>query len=32
MICSFVCPVDDPPLITHRPVRNKKQVVPAVSK
>lgn len=32
MICSFVCPIDDPPLIVHRPVRNKTQVVPAVSR
>lgn len=32
MVCSFVCPVDSPPLITYRRVKNKKAVVPAVSK
>ena len=32
MICSFVCPVDNPPLITYRRVKNKKAVVPPVSK
>jgi dihydropyrimidine dehydrogenase (NAD+) subunit PreA len=32
MVCSFVCPIDDPPLISHRPVRNKKAVVPPVSR
>jgi dihydropyrimidine dehydrogenase (NAD+) subunit PreA len=31
MICSFVCPVDDPPLITYRAVRNKPPVVPPVA-
>ncbi len=32
MVCSFVCPVDAPPLITYHPVKNKKAVVPPVSK
>lgn len=32
MVCSFVCPVDDPPLIRHEPVKGKPQVVPAVSR
>jgi len=32
MICSFICPVDDPPVITYKRVRNKKQVIPPVSR
>ena len=32
MICSFVCPVDDPPLITHKYVDGKKEVIPPVSR
>lgn len=31
MVCSFVCPVDDPPLIKYRTVKNKKPVVPPVA-
>jgi len=32
MVCSFICPVSDPPLITYRQVKNKPAVVPAVSR
>jgi len=32
MICSFVCPVDDPPMITYRQIKNRKQVIPPISK
>jgi dihydropyrimidine dehydrogenase (NAD+) subunit PreA len=32
MICSFICPVSNPPLITYREVKNKKPVIPPVSK
>lgn len=31
MICSFICPVSDPPLITYKKVKNKKPVIPPVS-
>ncbi len=32
MICSFICPVSCPPLITYKEVKNKKPVIPPVSK
>jgi len=32
MICSFICPVDNPPMITYKEVKNKKPVIPQVSK
>ncbi|MFC2061558.1 NAD-dependent dihydropyrimidine dehydrogenase subunit PreA [Elusimicrobiota bacterium] len=32
MICSFICPISDPPLITYKEVKNKKPVIPEVSK
>jgi len=32
MICSFICPVDAPPLITYKAVRNKKEIMPPVSR
>ena len=31
MICSFICPVDNPPMITYKYVENKKEVMPPVS-
>ena len=31
MICSFICPVDNPPMITYKYVENKKEVIPPVS-
>ena len=32
MVCSFICPVSCPPLITYKEVKNKKPVIPSVSK
>lgn len=32
MICSFICPVSDLPMITYKEVKNKKPVIPPVSK
>ncbi|MFH1957825.1 MAG: NAD-dependent dihydropyrimidine dehydrogenase subunit PreA [bacterium] len=32
MICSFICPVSDPPMIKYKEVKNKKPVIPPVSK
>ncbi|MBU4128692.1 4Fe-4S binding protein, partial [bacterium] len=32
MICSFICPVANPPMITYKEVKDKKQVIPPVSK
>lgn len=31
MVCSFVCPVSDPPLIRFREVRDKKPIIPPVA-
>lgn len=31
MVCSFICPVSDPPLITYKEVKNKKPVIPPES-
>ena len=31
MICSFICPIDTPPMITFKEIKNKKPVVPPVS-
>lgn len=32
MICSFVCPVDEPPLITYKYVKGKKDIYPETPK
>jgi dihydropyrimidine dehydrogenase (NAD+) subunit PreA len=32
MICSFVCPVDNPPVITFKEVKGKKPYIPKPSK
>ncbi len=32
MICSFICPIDTPPMITFKEIKNKKPVIPPVSK
>ena len=29
MVCSFICPISDPPLITYREVKDKKKIIPA---